>query len=183
MLNSKSPNDDLAERLRELPVEKAPRGAWDEIVARAEREGLLEQRPPALRRVQTWSLGIGLAAGLLAAILVVRQGGSDAGGDTFAATPSAESAAVAALQRQSLLLEEVLRLTPPQARVVPVGMASRVTAAEDRIVAIDRRLAEGASTLDEATLTALWSERAAMMNALVQLRIQGAGSDPSEISL
>ena len=179
-MNETTNDESIASALRELPQLDPPGDGWERIVAALNNDGAPGDELEARRRaVSRWSLGIGLAASVCAGIwmMVMARPTSDA--EVFTATPPPEVAAVAALQRQSELLEELLRLTPRASRVTQVGYASRTTAVEDRIAAIDQTLLTRSDELDAEALAELWSERTAMMNALVRLRI----SESAETSL
>lgn len=161
--------NDIAEALRALPELTPPAGQWQKILERAEQE--LPQDDAVIKRASHWYQWAGLAACLmLGVVLLLRTDSPPPEADIFSATPAPETAAVNALMRQSRLLEEVLRRSPPAPRVVPVGLASREAAMQDRIAAIDQRLSWGGGALDETERALLWGERTMMMKRLVQIR-------------
>lgn len=161
--------EDLARKLRDLGSCEPPANAWQRLRERARAEGLLRAEVASGRRRRNLRFAtVALAASLALAVLFRPDNPDIPGPQKFAVTP--EDAAIGVLMRQSHLLEKALRLSPPPRRVVQVGLASREAAVEDRIAAIDQRLLIGAGELGSPELVELWSERAVMMNALIEFR-------------
>jgi len=169
MLSDIENGEELAAELRKLGLKQPPAGSWRRIRERAEALGLLQSGNTRFRYSRPMHYAAAaLAAGMMIVLFFAASESPETQSEKFSATP--ETAAVDALMRQSSLLERALRLSPPAPRVVRAGLVSREAAAEDRIAAIDQRLLLNAGELRPPELVELWSERAAMMSTLIELR-------------
>lgn len=164
---------ELLQGLRSLPDTMPPRIVWTRIQEQAEAEGLIHWS--ALRRRSGLFAGMGLAASLLLAILIVpamRQ----APEPQFSPTPAEDLTnrvpvnVLQALMVESRQLESDLRSMPSEPRVVRAGTQATIIELEDRIAAIDYQLndPEVRMTPDEQEI--YWRERVRLMNSLVRLR-------------
>ena len=164
---------ELTARLRELPTESPPVGAWSRIRRRAESEGLIE-RPRRRLRDFEWLAGGALAATVVFALLDLSVLGPEprtAPEETdFPATPSEETAQLGALMELSRVLEQALRGAPETPRVMRASTAGTIATLEDRIAMIDQQLSFPDRPLGEEAQRALWRERVQLMNSLLQLR-------------
>lgn len=158
--------------LSELPLATPAATQWDAIAARGVAAGLVN-KPGFFDRPRHMALAASVL--LACAIALFWPEVRDASMDPqFSATPPPTVDAITKLQRQNVLYERALRLVPVRNGVVPASRASRETALADRISAIDHRLTQGGSALSERDRTLLWSERAMLLKALVQLRYPAA---------
>ena len=160
--------------LHELPDAMPPRAVWQRIREQAEAEGLLSQGP--LRRPMTWHGGIGLAAAVvLAAVLVpVMMNTPEPAAVTeppmTALTNTVEVNALQALMVESRQLESDLRSLPQQPRVRQAGTVATMSDIEDRIAAIDYQLNDPAVQMTVGEEEIFWRERVRLMKLLVGLR-------------
>jgi len=160
--------------LNELPDAMPPRAVWQRIREQAEAEGLISQVP--MRRPMTWHGGVGLAAAVvLAAVLVpVMMNTPEPNGVTeppmTEPTNSLQVNALQALMVESRQLESNLRSLPQAPRVRQAGTVATISDIEDRIAAIDYQLNDPAiqMTADEEEI--FWRERVRLMKLLVGLR-------------
>lgn len=169
-------HDVLMRELNALPETMPPRIVWERIREQAEAEGLVGQRP--MRRPLTWNGGLGLAAGIaLAAVLVPLLLTSPETTDPGFTTPEAGTAnnalprtALQTLMVESRQLESELRALPAAPRVVQFGTAATISDLEDRIAAIDFQLNDPGITMTPADEEIFWRERVRLMKLLVRLR-------------
>lgn len=169
----------LQMRLRQLPETMPPRVVWQRIETQARAEGLLAQGlGPRFR----WMLGIGLAASVVAAVLVTQGprpqeplAASDS--QAFPTVPAyiEQNSAVRlntlnALMVESQELEQDLRSLPSQPQLVRAGTAATIAGLEEQIAAIDYRLNEESIRMSHEQMELYWRERVRLMNLLVQLR-------------
>ena len=166
--------DLLQLELKALPEVMPPRAVWHRIREQAEAEGLVNQRP--LRRPMTWHGGLGLAAAVaLAAVLVpVISNTPEPGSVTVPpATDAANLVQVNALQAlmvESRQLESNLRSLPAEPRVRQAGTVATLSEIEDRISAIDYQLNDPAIQMTAEEKEIFWRERVRLMKLLVGLR-------------
>lgn len=166
--------DLLQLELKALPEVMPPRAVWHRIREQAEAEGLVNQRP--LRRPMTWHGGLGLAAAVvLAAVLVpVISNTPEPGSVTVPpATDAANLVQVNALQAlmvESRQLESNLRSLPAEPRVRQAGTVATISEIEDRISAIDYQLNDPAIQMSAEEVEIFWRERVRLMKLLVGLR-------------
>jgi len=162
----------LQRGLRSLPLTMPPREVWTRIRQQAEAEGLLTV--PAARSHGKWYAGIGLAAALaLAAVMlpgnqdvinpatVVPQG---------ATSNSTDLSNLRALQVQSRELERDLRALPAEPRVARAGTVATLSDIESRIAAIDYQLSDPTVEWADGDKEIFWRERVRLMKLLLQLR-------------
>jgi hypothetical protein len=160
--------------LHELPDAMPPRAVWQRIREQAEAEGLLSQG--SMRRPMTWHGGIGLAAAVvLAAVLVpVMMNTPEPAAVTeppmTALTNTVEVNALQALMVESRQLESDLRSLPQQPRVRQAGTVATMSDIEDRIAAIDYQLNDPAVQMTAEEEEIFWRERVRLMKLLVGLR-------------
>jgi hypothetical protein len=166
--------DLLQQGLRGLPDVMPPRAVWHRIREQAEAEGLI--KTGVMRRPMTWNSGLGLAAAVaLAAILVpVMMNSPEPGGITE--PPVSQSAndmqlnALQSLMVESRQLESDLRSLPEEPRVRQAGMVATISEIEDRIAAIDYQLNDTSVTMTDQDKQIFWRERVRLMKLLVGLR-------------
>jgi len=165
----------LQYELRELPDVIPPRDVWLRIRAQAEAEGLIHQK--ALRRPMTWHGGLGLAAAVvLAAVLVPLVMNAPETGSGITTPPVTEPTntiqvnALQALMVQSSQLESDLRSLPSEPRVGQAGTVATISQIEDRIAAIDYQLNDPAVQMTTEEEEIFWRERVRLMKLLVGLR-------------
>ena len=164
--------------LKALPEVMPPRAVWHRIREQAEAEGLVNQRP--LRRPMTWHGGLGLAAAVaLAAVLVpVISNTPEPGSVTVPpATDAANLVQINALQAlmvESRQLESNLRSLPAEPRVRQAGTVATISEIEDRISAIDYQLNDPAIQMSAEEVEIFWRERVRLMKLLVGLRFAQA---------
>jgi hypothetical protein len=160
--------------LNELPDAMPPRAVWLRIREQAEAEGLLNQGP--MRRPMNWYSGIGLAAAVvLAAVLVpVMMNTPEPNAVTeppvTALTNTVEVNALQALMVESRQLESNLRSLPEEPKVRQAGTVVTISEIEDRIAAIDYELNDPAIQMTAEEEEIYWRERVRLMKLLVGLR-------------
>jgi hypothetical protein len=160
--------------LNELPDAMPPRAVWLRIREQAEAEGLLNQGP--MRRPMNWYSGIGLAAAVvLAAVLVpVMMNTPEPNAVTeppvTALTNTVEVNALQALMVESRQLESNLRSLPEEPKVRQAGTVATLSEIEDRIAAIDYELNDPAIQMTAEEEEIYWRERVRLMKLLVGLR-------------
>jgi len=160
--------------LNELPDAMPPRAVWLRIREQAEAEGLLNQGP--MRRPMNWYSGIGLAAAVvLAAVLVpVMMNTPEPNAVTeppvTALTNTVEVNALQALMVESRQLESNLRSLPEEPKVRQAGTVATISEIEDRIAAIDYELNDPAIQMTAEEEEIYWRERVRLMKLLVGLR-------------
>ena len=166
--------DLLQQELRGLPDAMPPRAVWHRIREQAEAEGLI--KTGVMRRPMTWNSGLGLAAAVaLAAILVpVMMNSPEPGGITEPPVSQAANDmplnALQSLMVESRQLESDLRSLPEEPRVRQAGMVATISEIEDRIAAIDYQLNDTSVTMTEEDKQIFWRERVRLMKLLVGLR-------------
>jgi hypothetical protein len=150
------------------------RAVWQRIREQAEAEGLIRRTP--LRRPMTWHGGIGLAAAVaLAALLIpVMVNTPEPAGVTepplTAPTNTGQVNALQALMVESRQLESDLRALPQEPRVRQAGTVATIAEIEDRIAAIDYQLYDSAAQMTAGEEEIFWRERVRLMKLLVGLR-------------
>jgi len=161
-------------QLNALPDVMPPRAVWHRIREQAEAEGLISQRP--MRRPMTWHGGVGLAAAVaLAAVLVpLMMNTPEPEGLTeppvTTLTNTVPVNALRALMVESRQLESNLRSLPAEPRVRQAGTVATLSEIEDRIAAIDYQLNDPAIQMTAEENEIFWRERVRLMKLLVGLR-------------
>ena len=151
-----------------------PRAVWQRIREQAEAEGLIKQG--ALRRPMTWNGGLGLAAAVaLAAVLVpVMMNSPQPEGFTepplTQASNTVQVNTLRALMVESRQLESDLRSLPDEPRVQQAGTVATISEIEDRIAAIDYQLNDPTVQMTAGEREIFWRERVRLMKLLVGLR-------------
>jgi hypothetical protein len=165
--------DFLRRGLDELPDTVPPRAVWDRIREQAEAEGLVRRR--LLRRPLHWVGGAGLAAAVLAAVLMPLW--QDRPQPDFPTVPQGASqqsqvqlSALPALMVESQQLESDLRALPAEPRVRMAGTVVAISNIEDRIAAIDYQLNAPDARMTPEDQEVFWRERVRLMKLLVRLR-------------
>ena len=164
----------LQRGLNELPETMPPRVVWRRIREQAEAERLLHR--PVTQRPTTWYAGVGLAAAVVLAVLILPKMGDtpfpDATTVPQATTQSSpvELNAVQALMAESRQLESDLRSLPEEPRVLRAATAATLSELEDRIAAIDYQLNDSGVQMTRDEQEIFWRERVRLMKSLVQLR-------------
>ena len=165
----------LRRELRLLPDTMPPRAVWNRIREQAEAEGLIRQ--DRLRRPMNWYSGVGLAAAIvLAAVLVPIMMNSP--GTSPAVTEPQNSQvtnttgvnALQALMVESRQLESDLRSLPDEPRVLQAGTAATISDIKDRVAAIDYQLNDPDIQMTSEETEIFWRERVRLMKLLVRLR-------------
>jgi len=166
--------DLLQLELNALPEVMPPRAVWHRIRKQAEAEGLIKQRP--LSRPMTWHGGLGLAAAVaLAALLIpVMTNTPEPGSATVPPVTGPDNAvqvnALRALMVESRQLESDLRSLPAEPKVRQAGTVATISEIEDRIFAIDYQLNDPAIQMTAEEEEIFWRERVRLMKLLVGLR-------------
>lgn len=166
-------HDALQRELRELPDTMPPRAVWQRIREQAEAEGLFKR--PMTRRPSTWYAGIGLAAAIAFAALIVPGLNDNLQRDLPTLpenlpTNTTQLTALQALMVESRQLESDLRALPGQPRVRRAGTVATISEIEDRIAAIDYQLNDSGARLSPGDEEIFWRERVRLMNSLLRLR-------------
>ena len=161
--------------LYELPDAMPPRAVWHRIREQAEAEGLLGQSP--MRRPISWHGGIGLAAAVVLAAVLVPVMMNTPEPDAVTEPPvtaftdtTVQVNALQALMVESRQLESDLRSLPDQPRVRQAGTVATMSEIEDRIAAIDYELNDPAIQMTAEEEEIFWRERVRLMKLLVSLR-------------
>lgn len=166
--------DLLQQQLSGLPDVMPPRAVWQRIREQAEAEGLINTG--VMRRPMTWNGGLGLAAAVaLAAILVpVMMNSPEPGGITEPSVSQATNdiplSALQSLMVESRQLESDLRSLPEEPRVRQAGTVATISEIEDRIAAIDYQLNDPTVAMTDEDKHIFWRERVRLMKLLVGLR-------------
>ena len=166
--------DVLQRELRALPDTMPPREVWNRIRQQAAAEGLISQSP--LRQPMRWNAGLGLAAAVVLAIVLVpllRQAPQAEFPTEPASTVADNGAALNVLQAlmvESRQLESDLRSLPDAPRVMQAGTALTISDIEDRIAAIDYQLNDPSYAMTAEEEEVFWRERVRLMKLLVRLR-------------
>jgi hypothetical protein len=165
----------LRRELRMLPDTMPPRAVWHRIREQAEAEGLIKQGN--LRKPMSWYSGIGLAAAIvLAAVLVPVMMNSPSAPPAVTepqnsqVTNSSEVNALQALMVESRQLESDLRSLPNEPRVMRAGTVTTISEIKDRVAAIDYQLNDPDIQMTSEETEIFWRERVRLMNLLVRLR-------------
>ncbi len=164
----------LRQELRALPEVMPPRDVWQRIREQAEAEGLIEQK--AMRRPMTWNGGLGIAAAVvLAAVLVPMLLPKPDTAMTEPAIATTDGNAgpangLQALMVESRELENNLRAMPAEPRVRQAGTVATIAEIEDRIAAIDYQLNDPSLQMTDEDEEIFWRERVRLMKLLVGLR-------------
>ncbi len=166
-------HDALQHGLRELPDTMPPRAVWQRIREQAEAEGLFKW--PMTQRPSAWYAGIGLAAAIAFAALIV-PGLNDSVRRDLPTVPEnlpTNSTGVTALQAlmvESRQLESDLRALPGKPRVMRAGTVATISEIEDRIAAIDYQLNDPGPQLSPEDKEIFWRERVRLIKSLLRLR-------------
>ncbi len=166
-------HDALQRGLRELPDTMPPRAVWHRIREQAEAEGLFKR--PMTQRPSAWYAGIGLAAAIVFAALIVPGLNNSLQRDLPTVpenlpTNSTDVTALQALMVESRQLESDLRALPGEPRVIRAGTAATISEIEDRIAAIDYQLNDPGAQLSPGDKQIFWRERVRLMKSLLGLR-------------
>jgi hypothetical protein len=165
----------LRRELRMLPDTMPPRAVWHRIREQAEAEGLIKQGN--LRKPMSWYSGVGLAAAIvLAAVLVPVMMNSPSAPPAVTepqnsqVTNSSEVNALQALMVESRQLESDLRSLPNEPRVMRAGTVTTISEIKDRVAAIDYQLNDPDIQMTSEETEIFWRERVRLMKLLVRLR-------------
>ena len=165
----------LRRELRMLPGTMPPRAVWHRIREQAEAEGLIKQ--DYLRKPMSWYSGVGLAAAIvLAAVLVPVMMNSPSAPpavtepQNFQVTNSSQVNALQALMVESRQLESDLRSLPNEPRVMQAGTVTTISDIKDRVAAIDYQLNDPDVQMTSEETEIFWRERVRLMKLLVRLR-------------
>ena len=164
----------LQRGLKRLPDTMPPRAVWQRIREQGATEGLL--RPPVSLRPSTWYGGVGIAAAVVLAAIIVPRAittpvpESRTEPPMTAQTGQVELTALQALMVQSQQLESDLRALPEEPRVMRASTVATLSGIEDRIAAIDYQLSDPGVQMTPEEKEIFWRERVRLMNSLVQLR-------------
>lgn len=156
------------QRLIDLPAFDAPEGAWQKIAARLD-----EQPVPVRRRYWVPAVGVGLAACLVAGVVLVTL---RLQAPPAAPTPRAVASAtpmLSQLQSQSRYLEQVMQAMNggDDQGLTTASTAATVAALEDRIALVDYAINRANTAPKPPTdLTALWQQRVNLMQSLAAVR-------------
>ncbi len=152
-----------------------PRAVWQRIEEQARAEGLFKSRSVERR---TWFLGVGMAAAVVLAVLIIPVTPvTDSGEQSFPTVPSNEvlagntnGAGLSALMVQSQQIERNLRALPGQPSLVRASTAATISDLEEHIAAIDYLLNHPEAQLSPEQVEIYWRERVRLMNSLLSLR-------------
>jgi hypothetical protein len=165
----------LRRELRMLPDTMPPRAVWHRIREQAEAEGLINQ--DYLRKPISWYSGVGLAAAIvLAAVLVPIMMNNPSAPPAVTeplnsqVTNSTPVNALQALMVESRQLESDLRALPNEPRVMQAGTVTTISDIKDRIAAIDYQLNDPDIQMTSEETEVFWRERVRLMKLLVRLR-------------
>ena len=165
----------LRRELRMLPDTMPPRAVWHRIREQAEAEGLINQ--DYLRKPISWYSGVGLAAAIvLAAVLVPVMMNSPSAPPAVTepqnsqVSNSSQVNALQALMVESRQLESDLRSLPNEPRVIRAGTATTISDIKDRVAAIDYQLNDPDVQMTDEETEIFWRERVRLMKLLVRLR-------------
>ncbi|NIA26924.1 MAG: hypothetical protein GWP02_02630 [Desulfobulbaceae bacterium] len=165
----------LRRELRMLPETMPPRAVWDRIREQAEAEGLFRQ--DYLRKPMNWYSGVGLAAAIVLAAVLVPVMMNSPSTPTAVTVPqnsqvsnSTEVNALQALMVESRQLESDLRSLPAEPRVMQAGTVATISDIKDRVAAIDYQLTDPDIQMTSEETEIFWHERVRLMKLLVRLR-------------
>jgi hypothetical protein len=157
--------------LGELQETMPPRDVWLRIREQAEAEGLLIQR--RARTHNKWYAGVGLAAAVMAAVMMPGIQLDPTLVDVVPQEPlsnESDLSNLAVLQNYSRKLESDLRALPAEPRVTRAGTVATMSEIEDRIAAIDYQLNDTSVNMTEGDREIFWRERVRLIKLLLQLR-------------
>lgn len=175
--------DVLQMKLRELTDTMPPRAVWHRIEKQARAEGLF--RKPGIPETAKWFSGLGLAAAVVLAVIILPNSGNHVERNGVAQTGSfptepefsetndsnaGQYQSINALMVQSQLLERDLRALPQQPRVRRASTTATISSLQDQIAAIDYQLNQPGSQMTPEQREVFWRERVRLMDSLVQLR-------------
>ena len=165
----------LRRELGMLPDTMPPRAVWHRIREQAEAEGLIKQ--DYLRKPISWYSGVGLAAAIvLAAVLVPIMMNNPSAPPAVTepqnsqVTNSIPVNALQALMVESRQLESDLRALPNEPRVMQAGTVTTISDIKDRVAAIDYQLNDPDIQMTSDETEIFWRERVRLMKLLVRLR-------------
>ena len=165
----------LRRELRMLPGTMPPRAVWHRIREQAEAEGLIKQ--DYLRKPMSWYSGVGLAAAIVLAVVLVPVMMNSSGAppavtepQNFQVTNSSQVDALQALMVESRQLESDLRSLPNEPRVMQAGTVTTISDIKDRVAAIDYQLNDPDVQMTSEETEIFWRERVRLMKLLVRLR-------------
>ena len=165
----------LRRELRMLPDTMPPRAVWDRIREQAEAEGLIKQH--SRRRPMNWYSGVGLAAAIVLAAVLVPIMMNSPGTSTAVTVPqnsqvskTIELSALQTLMVESRQIESDLRSLPEETRVMQAGTVETISDITDRIAAIDYQLSDPDIQMTSEETEIFWRERVRLMKLLVRLR-------------
>ncbi len=165
----------LKRELRMLPETMPPRAVWDRIREQAEAEGLVKQ--DNLRKPMNWYGGVGLAAAIVLAAVLVPVMMNSPSTPTAVTVPqnsqvsnSIELNALQTLMVESRQLESDLRSLPAEPRVMQAGTVATISDIKDRVAAIDYQLNDPDIEMTSEETEIFWRERVRLMKLLVRLR-------------
>ena len=150
-----------------------PRAVWQRICEQAEAEGLFKRA--MTQRPSTWYAGIGLAAAIAFAALIVPGSNGSLEPELTTVPENLPTnlngvTALQALMVESRQLESDLRSLPGEPRVRRAGTAATISEIEDRIAAIDYQLNDPGAQLSPGDEEIFWRERVRLMKSLLRLR-------------
>ena len=165
----------LRRELGMLPDTMPPRAVWQRIREQAEAEGLIKQ--DYLRKPMSWYSGVGLAAAIvLAAVLVPVMMNSPSAPPAVTepqnsqVSNSSQVNALQALMVESRQLESDLRSLPNEPRVMQASTVMTISDIKDRVAAIDYQLNDPDVQMTSEETEIFWRERVRLMKLLVRLR-------------
>jgi len=168
-------HDVLRRELRMLPETMPPRAVWNRIREQAEAEGLVKQ--DYMRKPMNWYSGVGLAAAIVLAAVLVPVMMNSPSTPTAVTEPqnsqvsnSTEVNALQALMVESRQLESDLRSLPAEPRVMQAGTVATISDIKDRVAAIDYQLTDPDIQMTSEETEIFWRERVRLMKLLVRLR-------------
>ena len=165
----------LRRELRMLPDTMPPRAVWHRIREQAEAEGLIKQ--DNLRKPMSWYSGVGLAAAIVLATVLVPVMMNSPSAPPAVTEPqnsqvsnSSQVNALQALMVESRQLESDLRSLPNEPRVMQAGTVTTISDIKDRVAAIDYQLNDPDIQMTSEETEIFWRERVRLMKLLVRLR-------------
>lgn len=173
--------DVLQMKLRELPDTMPPRAVWQRIEEQARAEGLLNK--PGLSEPVRWYAGVGLAAAVVLAVIILPNAANrgdlplTAETEIFSTVPEySDNGAltgyppITALMVRSQVLERDLRALPQGPRVHRASTTATIFDLQDRIAAIDFQLSQAGSSMTPEQQQVFWGERVRLMDLLLRVR-------------
>jgi len=165
----------LRRELRMLPDTMPPRAVWHRIREQAEAEGLIKQ--DNLRKPMSWYSGVGLAAAIVLATVLVPVMMNSPSAPPAVTEPqnsqvsnSSQVNALQALMVESRQLESDLRSLPNEPRVMQAGTVTTISDIKDRVAAIDYQLNDPDVQMTSEETEIFWRERVRLMKLLVGMR-------------